>query len=308
MIWALCDLVVRRYWVDRLDPWIFRLHDGIGIRWYGVAYLAGMLVAGWFISRWARNGRLPIAPDEVSTFILWAGIGMVTGGRLGYCLFYNAHTVLHHPFEIFAFRHGGMSSHGGVLGLLVAIMLFARTRKLHPLALMDAVAATAPVGIAFGRIANFTNGELWGRPTDVPWAVIFPLAPPLGSVQAPRHPSQLYAACIEGLLVFLVTQYVFARYRRPGKTAATFFIAYGIGRFIDEFWRQPDLGQPVYWGWMSKGQLLTLPMIAIGVAWLLLYKQARYPRGKGGTPRLLCAGSNPARATKTHASPSRGKP
>ena len=243
--------------------------NGFGIRWYGLAYLVGFLLAGWILLRWARKGRLPIKVEDVSAFILYSALGVMVGGRLAYCLFYNLHDVIRHPLEIFAVWHGGMASHGGIAGLIIAIWVFARQRGVNVLPLLDAAAATGPLGIAFGRIANFINGELWGRPTAVPWAVIFPQAPVVNRLQVPRHPSQLYAAGIEGLLVFLVAQWAYARSSRPGLTTATVCITYGVGRFVDEFWRQPDLGQPVYWGWMSKGQLLTIPMIAIGVLWLI---------------------------------------
>jgi phosphatidylglycerol:prolipoprotein diacylglycerol transferase len=196
------------------------------------------------------------------------------GGRLGYCFLYTGPYVLHHPLEVFELWHGGMASHGGIAGLILAVWLFARRRNVSVLALLDAAAATGPLGIAFGRIANFINGELWGRPTSVPWAVIFPHAPLVNGLEVPRHPSQLYAAGIEGLLVFFIAQWVCVRTSRPGFTTAAVCTAYGIGRFIDEFWRQPDLGQPFYWGWMSKGQLLTLPIIAIGLVALFWLKRA----------------------------------
>lgn len=257
------------FWVDRLNPWVLRFGDGFGIRWYGLAYLAGILLAGWILWRWARQGRLPIQGEEVSVFLLYAGMGVMIGGRLGYCLFYNLHAVIHDPLEVFRVWHGGMASHGGMLGMIVAIWIFARRRRVHFLAMLDAAAATGPLGIALGRLANFVNGELWGRPSRVPWAVIFPQAPLVNGAEVPRHPSQLYAAVIEGILVFLIAQWVYARSTRPGMTTATVLVAYGGGRFIDEFWRQPDVGQPVYGGWMSKGQLLTVPMILIGILWLL---------------------------------------
>lgn len=239
------------YWIDQLNPWVIRFGGGWGIRWYGVAYLAGFLFAGWILLRWARRERLPIPPEEVFNFILYAAGGVMIGGRLGYCILYNGPYVFHHPLEIFEVWHGGMASHGGIIGLILALWLFARHQHVSLLPLLDAAAATGPLGIVFGRIANFLNGELWGRPTTVPWAVIFPRAPLVNGLEVPRHPSQLYAAGIEGLLVFIVARWVYIRASRPGLTTAAVCVAYGIGRFIDEFWRQPDLGQPVYWGWMS---------------------------------------------------------
>ena len=274
LLTAEAPIAAHHYWVDRLSPWVVQFGNGFGIRWYGLAYLAGFLLAGWILSRWARKGRLPIGEEEVTTFIIYAAMGVMIGGRLGYCLFYNLHEVIHHPLEIFALWDGGMASHGGIAGLILAIWLFARRRGVSTLMLLDAAAATGPLGIALGRLANFVNGELWGRPASVPWAVIFPQAPLVNGVEVPRHPSQLYAAGIEGMLLFLIAQWVFWRSSRPGLTTATVLVAYGTGRFIDEFWRQPDLGQPVYWGWMSKGQLLTVPIIVIGILWLVQLKSS----------------------------------
>lgn len=269
LLTAVYPIAGHHYWIDRLNPWVVRFGNGFGIRWYGLAYLAGFLLTGWIFSRWARRGRLPIHQEEATAFIFYAAMGVMIGGRLGYCLFYNLREVIHHPLEIFALWDGGMASHGGIAGLILAIWLFARRRGVSTLVLLDGAAAAGPLGIALGRIANFVNGELWGRPASVPWAVIFPQAPLVNGVEVPRHPSQLYAAAIEGILVFLIAQWVFGQSSRPGLTTATALVAYGTGRFIDEFWRQPDVGQPVYWGWMSKGQLLTIPMIVIGILWLL---------------------------------------
>jgi len=268
------------YWVDHLDPWAVHFYGNFGIRWYGLAYLAGICFAALIFLRWARRGRLPISTDDVTTLIAYATTGVIVGGRLGYCIFYNLHEVLHHPLEIFAVWHGGMASHGGILGLVIGIWIFARQRKLDPWIFLDAAAATGPLGIFFGRIANFINGELWGRPSWVSWAVIFPNAPLVDGIDVPRHPSQLYAALIEGLLVFAVAQWVFHRQSRAGMATAAVCITYGIGRFVDEFWRQPDLGQPVYWGWMSKGQLLTIPMILAGVG-IVLWRRHVTRRSSG---------------------------
>ena len=275
-------LTQRDYWVDRLDPWVIHFSGNFGIRWYGVSYAAGILFAAWVFLRWARQGRLPVSVEQIPALITYATTGVLVGGRLGYCLFYNLREVTHHPLEVFAVWQGGMASHGGIFGLVVAIWLFAYRHHVAPLRLLDAAAAVGPLGIAFGRIANFINGELWGRPATVPWAVIFPQAPLINGINMPRHPSQLYASAIEGLLVFCIAQWVYARSRIPGLTIAAVCIAYGVGRFIDEFWREPDLGQPIYWGWMSKGQLLTIPMIVIGIVLAIRSAStARYPRGKG---------------------------
>jgi phosphatidylglycerol---prolipoprotein diacylglyceryl transferase len=270
----------QQYWVDNLDPWIVHFSGDFGIRWYGLSYAAGIFFAAWLFSLWARQGRFPVPVDQVGTLIAYAATGVLVGGRLGYCIFYNAQEVSRRPLEIFAVWHGGMASHGGILGLVLALWLFARRHDVDPLQLLDAAAAIGPLSIAFGRIANFINGELWGRPATIPWAVIFPKAPLVHGVNVPRHPSQLYACCMEGLLVFFIAQWVYSRASRPGLTTATVCIVYGVGRFIDEFWREPDFGQPVYWGWMSKGQLLTIPMIAIAIFLAIQqFRQGAVPKG-----------------------------
>ena len=270
----------QHYWVDNLDPFAIHFSGNIGIRWYGLSYAAGILLAAWLFTRWARQGRVPIPVEEVGTLIAYASVGVLAGGRLGYCLFYNAQEVMQHPLEVFAVWHGGMASHGGILGLILALWLFARQHHVDSGQLLDAAAAVGPLGIAFGRIANFINGELWGRPASVPWAVIFPHAPLIDGINVPRHPSQIYAALIEGVLVFIVGRWVYARSCKPGLTTAVVCVTYGIGRFIDEFWRQPDFGQPVYWGWMSKGQLLTIPMVVIGTSLIIWkIKQGAVPKG-----------------------------
>lgn len=270
----------RHYWVDQLDPWLIHISGNFGIRWYGLSYAAGIFFAAWMFSRWARQGRLPIPDERVSGLIACAATGVLVGGRLGYCLFYNLNEVVHDPLEVFAVWHGGMASHGGILGLVLALWLFASHEQISVWQLWDAAAAVGPLGIALGRIANFINGELWGRPTFVPWAVVFPHAPLINGIEVPRHPSQLYACALEGLLVFCIGQRVYSKSTMPGLTTALVCVSYGIARFIDEFWREPDLGQPLYWGWMSKGQLLTVPIIIIGISLALC--QLRYgavPKG-----------------------------
>jgi phosphatidylglycerol---prolipoprotein diacylglyceryl transferase len=253
------------YWVDNLNPWILHFSGNFGIRWYGVSYLMGIVFAAWLFSRWSKQGYLPIPTDQVSTFITYAATGVFAGGRLGYCLFYNASEIRHHPLEIIAIWHGGMASHGGILGLVLATCIFCLQRNFNPMIFLDAIAAAGPLGIAFGRTANFINGELWGRPSNLPWAVIFPEATLIHGINVPRHPSQLYAAALEGVLVFLVAQWVYRHTSRHGITTASVCVVYGICRFIDEFWREPDAGQAIFFGWMSKGQLLTIPMVALGI-------------------------------------------
>lgn len=280
----------RHYWVDRLDPWLIHLYGPIGIRWYGLAYVLGVLLAAWIIRRWVMAGRLPITWPDVADFATDAALGIVIGGRLGYCLFYAWDEVLRRPWSIFEVWHGGMASHGGIAGLIIAVWVFARRRGLDPLVFTDVAAATGPIGIALGRLANFVNGELWGRPTTVPWAVIFPDAPLVDGSNVPRHPSQLYAAALEGGLVFVVAQWVQARHQRPGLTTAAVCVTYGVVRIIDELWRSPDVGQPVYFGWLTKGQALSLPMVVVGIG-LGIWCFSHPPRPDHYLPPALDAGA-----------------
>jgi phosphatidylglycerol:prolipoprotein diacylglycerol transferase len=178
----------QHYWVDDLDPWVVHFSGNFGIRWYGVSYAAGILFAAWVFSRWARRGRLPVPVNEVPALITYAASGVVVGGRLASCVFYNAQEVIHHPLEIFSARHGGMTSQGGTLGLVVALWLFAFLHHIDSLQLMDAAAIVGPLGIFLGRIANFINGELWGRPATVPWAVIRKRANPNSYGSRKRYP------------------------------------------------------------------------------------------------------------------------
>lgn len=290
------------HWVHNLSPFIIEFGPGWGIRWYGMAYLAGIAWGYWMFVRWVRARRVPLAPAEIQDFVLSAGLGMIIGGRLGYCLLYEPRLTFTDPFYLFRVWDGGMASHGGMLGLFVGTWLYARKRGRSTRVLIDAVTATAPIGVACGRLANFINGELWGRATDVPWAVIFP-----GSVQAPRgldaaaahawqvahavprHPSQLYAMALEGLLLLLILLPLHARHRRPGLTTAVFCAAYAVARFCGEFFREPDAGYALIFGWMSKGQAYSLPLLALGVAWAVwtLRRPARpelYPLPTAAAP------------------------
>ena len=252
----------------------------LAVRWYALAYVAGLL-GGWFYARrlaataslWG-DVRRP-TPADIDDVIVYAALGIVLGGRLGYVLFYNADAYFANPWEILAVWRGGMSFHGGFVGALLALVLFARSRGLSVLGLLDVAAAVAPIGLFFGRIANFVNGELWGRPTDVSWAVVFPTG---GEV--PRHPSQLYEAGLEGLLLGIILWFLFwktdARYQ-PGRLVGTFILVYGISRFLVEMVRQPDEGlENLAWG-LTMGQTLTLPMI-IGGIYLIVTSRGRRER------------------------------
>jgi phosphatidylglycerol:prolipoprotein diacylglycerol transferase len=241
----------------------------IAIRWYALAYIAGFIL-GWRYALWLTRRTL-LPPDRLALddFLTWAVVGTILGGRLGYVLFYNFQEYSQNPLAILQIWQGGMSFHGGMLGVTAAIILFARSRGFSPFLLGDVVAAAAPIGLFFGRIANFINGELWGRPTDLPWGFVFPTGGPM-----PRHPSQLYEAGLEGLLLFLVLLPLAASPRiraKAGIVLGVFITWYGISRFLVEFVREPDaqLGYLMGTDWFTRGQELSLPMILIGIVVVL---------------------------------------
>jgi phosphatidylglycerol:prolipoprotein diacylglycerol transferase len=234
-------------------------------------------VLGWRILRRvvARPGWL-LTPADIDDLLFYATLGVILGGRLGYVLFYQTGYYLTHPHEILYVWHGGMSFHGGLAGVLIAAALFARSRDLPFLEIGDALAIVTPIGLFFGRIANFINAELWGRVTDVPWAVIFPTAGP-----EPRHPSQLYEAALEGLLLFAVMWWLGARPRDPrgrGFLSGVFLIGYSLSRILVEFFREPDAQLGFLAGGLTMGQILSLPMLVAGI--LLALRGARTPEPK----------------------------
>ncbi|MEM0898753.1 MAG: prolipoprotein diacylglyceryl transferase [Pseudomonadota bacterium] len=252
-----------------IDPVIFSIGP-VAVRWYSLAYIVG-IIGGWkYAQHLVQNANLwrddssPITVADLDDFLFWAVIGIVVGGRLGYVLFYNPAFYLQNPGEIIAVWQGGMSFHGGFLGVALALWFFAKKRGLPLLSLVDVVAAVVPIGIFFGRLANFINSELWGRTTDVPWAVIFPNGGPV-----PRHPTQLYEAILEGLVLFaalrLATHYL-GTLKSPGVTGAIFVAGYGAFRTLVEFYREPDaqIGY-LFGGWFTMGMLLSLPMFVFGV-------------------------------------------
>jgi phosphatidylglycerol---prolipoprotein diacylglyceryl transferase len=254
-----------KFWTDDLDPWIVRVGPTVGISWYGVAYCLSLAAATVILSRWTKEGRLPIVRSRLYDLLAYGTILVLVGGRLGYLLGNGSFGTGAHLFEAFAFWHGGMSSVGGIAGVFVSIVLIAKGEKIPYFVVADAVAAVVPIGFVFVRLANFVNGELWGRASCVPWAVIFPSAPAVGGVNHPRHPSQLYAVVLEGLLVLTVTQIAFHRQSRAGLTSSVACVAYGAGRFVDEFWRQPEPGAITVFGWMTSAQCWMLILIAVGV-------------------------------------------
>jgi phosphatidylglycerol:prolipoprotein diacylglycerol transferase len=274
-----------------ISPEIFSVDIGsmtFALRWYALAYIVG-LIAGWkLIVRMLATQRLwsgtpPMTADQVERLLTWVVVGVILGGRVGYVLFYQPGFFLQNPAQILRVWEGGMSFHGGFLGVALAGILFCRIEKIRMLPVADLMAAVAPIGLFLGRLANFINAELWGRPTDMPWGVAFPgeaaqTCEGILTVCA-RHPSQLYEAALEGLLLFAVLTYGIWRagwLRFGGRVAGVFFAGYGLSRFVVEFFRQPDAqfvsdGNPLGLAWqmggygLTMGQILTIPMILAGV-------------------------------------------
>jgi phosphatidylglycerol---prolipoprotein diacylglyceryl transferase len=260
------------------DPVALQLGP-IAIRWYALAYIAGLFGGLFYAKRLAANdalwgaARRPGAAD-LDDLLLYATLGVILGGRLAYVLFYNPAYYAAKPIEALAIWSGGMSFHGGLAGATLAMFLFARSRKLPFLPLADIVATVAPLGLLLGRIANFVNSELWGRVTTVSWGVVFPNGGPL-----PRHPSQLYEAATEGLLLLILLRLAVSAggYRRPGLVTGLFGAGYAVARIGCEFFREPDPQlRDLFGGGITMGMVLSLPMLALGL-WLILRARARQP-------------------------------
>jgi phosphatidylglycerol:prolipoprotein diacylglycerol transferase len=251
----------------QFDPVLVQVGP-FAIRWYALAYIAG-LVLGWRLLRHLVR-RLPVVATltQADDFLTWATLGVVLGGRLGYVLFYQPSQYIDHPLRIFEGWQGGLSFHGGALGVAIAIVIFCWRNKISLLGMADRVAVCVPIGLGFGRIANFINGELWGRPAPdwLPWAMIFPAAGPV-----PRHPSQIYQALLEGLVLFLVMLALARRERlraRFGFLTGAFLAGYAVARIVGEFFRQPDAFLGFLYAGATMGQLLSIPMLVVGV-WLM---------------------------------------
>ena len=235
----------------------------LAVRWYGLMYLAGFAAGWWLGTRRIANGTAPITRTQFDDVLFMAVVGVILGGRLGYVLFYKPEHYLSHPAEIFAVWQGGMSFHGGLLGVMAAMAFFAWRQRVDYLRLMDFVAPLAPLGLAAGRLGNFINGELWGRVTDVPWGMVF-----RGAGDAPRHPSQLYEFALEGIALFMLLWWFSSKPRRRGEVSAVFLMGYGTFRFVAEFGREPDAFLGFLAFGMTMGQWLCVPMIAGGAALL----------------------------------------
>lgn len=249
-----------------IDPVAFSL-GSFKVHWYGIMYLFAF-VSAWLVAmhRAKQPGAL-INKAQVENLITYGAFGVILGGRFGYVVFYNFDYWLTDPLWLFRVWEGGMSFHGGLLGVIVAMMIYAKRIDRSFIGLMDFVAPMVPLGLGFGRLGNFIGQELWGRVTDVPWAIVFPKA--MDPEGVGRHPSQLYQACLEGLLLFIIVFWFSAKPRPRGAVSGIFLIAYGTFRFATEFVREPDKGVALV-GWMTRGQLLCLPMFAVGLG-LLIY-------------------------------------
>jgi phosphatidylglycerol:prolipoprotein diacylglycerol transferase len=256
-----------------IDPVLVEIGP-LAIRWYSLAYIAGILLGWRYMLRLAQGRPGGADAAAIDDLIVWMVLGIVLGGRLGYVLFYKPAYYLANPLEVAFVWQGGMAFHGGLIGVMVATVLFARRRKLALFPLADLIACAAPIGLFFGRLANFINGELWGRTTDVAWAVVFP-----GGGPEPRHPSQIYEALLEGAVLFLLLLALWRLTRlreRPGALTGVFFCGYGVARIFVELFREPDAHLGYLIGGATMGQLLSLPLIGFGL-WLLLRRAPESP-------------------------------
>jgi len=255
----------------------------VAVHWYGVAYVVGILFGWWYAKRLVADERLwpggqrPMKPEDIDDLLVWAAVGIVLGGRIGYILFYDFARYLQNPLDIFAVWQGGMSFHGGFAGTTLAMVLFARSRGIRVWTLFDVIAAGVPVGLGLVRCTNFINSELWGRVSDVPWAVAFP-----NGGEFTRHPSQLYEALLEGLVLFVllrVLTHSFGKLKSPGFVSGAFVAGYGSARIFVEFFREPDaqLGY-LFGGWLTMGMVLSLPMVLIGIWAMATARPAGQPQ------------------------------
>jgi len=264
-----------------IDPVLVSIGP-FAVRWYALAYICGILL-GWLYARTIiANQRLwggpaPFTATDFDDFVLWVTLGIILGGRVGYVLFYNFDFFIARPLEMLEVWKGGMSFHGGFLGCVLAVVLFGLKRKISILSLGDITCAVAPIGLFFGRLANFVNSELWGRPTDVPWAMVFP-SPEAGPL--PRHPSQLYEAALEGLVLFCVLAVLVraGALKRPGLILGAFAIGYAVARSVCELFREPDAQLGFLWGGMTMGMLLSVPLLIAGIC-LVAAALRRQPLG-----------------------------
>ena len=265
-----------------LDPIAFQVGP-FAVRWYGLAYIAGFICAFLVMANLAKRWKVRVDEDSFFTIVFAVIIGVILGGRLGYVLFYGDGFYLEHPEKILAFNEGGMSFHGGLIGVLVGGMVAAKITRMPFLTLADMGCIGAAIGLFFGRCANFVNGELWGAPTDLPWGVVFGGA----AGEVARHPSQLYEALLEGVVIFIVL-FALSRKKPPlprGTHFGLFLIMYGMFRFLIEFIREPDVQLGYLWGgWLTMGQLLSLPLVLAGIVILIYALKMNLPQQ--GVPEM----------------------
>ena len=291
------------YFVD-INPIAFSIGP-VQVHWYGIMYLIGFAVAWWLGQRRRAAGRLPVTADQFSDLAFYLMLGVILSGRIGYMVFYDTSELIHHPLSLFRVWEGGMSFHGGLLGVLAAALIWTRKRKLNFFDVMDFIAPVVPIGLGLGRLGNFIGGELWGRHTDAPWGMIFPRA--LESLDKTkdelyqmvlagqlnneaRHPSQLYEFCLEGVVLFAVL-WIYSRKPRPRYAVSGLFaLLYGLFRFGVEFVREPDVQLGfVAFDWLTMGQILSLPLIAVGL--LLLWMSRGAPVLQPAPPPVAAARS-----------------
>ncbi len=268
-----------QYWVHDLSPFLIEFWDGFGIRYYGLAYVLGFVAGIWLLNQFYKYGKSPLNPKQQETLTIGIIFGVILGGRLGFVFLYDLGEFVSRPWMVFEFWKGGMASHGGFIGVMIAIWWCARKFNLSFLRLGDLICPLIPPGLLFGRIANFINGELWGTKTDVSWAVIFPDSAPPGTpveLIAPRHPSQLYEAALEGAILLAYTQWRFWKtdaVRYPGRMGGEFLFLYAIARIVCEFFREPDAGLILG---MSRGMFYSIFLAVAGIG-LILYSYQKPP-------------------------------
>ncbi len=316
------------FYLHRLSPYIIRFSGNFGLRWYGAAYVAGFITGLFLLRRLSKLGRLHISYQDIDGLLTYLIVGVLVGGRLGYVLFYDLPLLTqfdsHFPFwGVLAINQGGMSSHGGFIGITIMVLIFAHKHRVHWLHIGDGVVMVAPLGLFFGRIGNYINGELFGRPTNVPWAVCFPteimnwssekithlfnyfagkgfvfqdvnelisavrqndaVAFLIRPLLTPRHPSQLYEAFLEGLVLFAILWWFGKRAKKSGQVSAIFFWAYGVMRIFVEQFREPDVGIGFGWLGLTRGQWLSVGMLfAGGILWYLASRMPESPDAKSG--------------------------
>lgn len=287
--------MVNGHWVHDLPKFVpFLPHsDQIGVRFYGLAYVLGFVGSTLLLMRYAKRGRSLVPTNDVMDLLFAIMLGVFIGGRLGWFLLYHPEMLIHAPLSFFAVWQGGMASHGGFLGVTLALILYSRRRKVPFLHLGDLVVSTAPLGLMLGRVANFVNGELWGKISDVRWAIVFPDSAPPGTPLSdipPRHPSQLYEAGLEGALLFAYFQWRFwktdAVREKPGQISGEFLLAYAIVRAIGELFREPDEGIAPFFG-LSRGTFYSIFLALAGIALILTRRKPLiFPKPRSGSSVL----------------------